>query len=86
MRELMRDFEMHKKAFHKDSPEMYIELPSVLNRLTVPGKVDQGELTITKYVSPHAPATFSVLIYNSEDMRSFLTIMWIASLSLFGTT
>lgn len=67
----MRDFEAHKKAFHKDSPEMYIELPSVLNHLTVRGNIDQGELTITKYESPHALATFLVLTFVSEDMRSF---------------
>jgi hypothetical protein len=28
---------------------MKIDLPEPLNNLTIPGKVNQGELTITKY-------------------------------------
>lgn len=71
MRELMREFEAHKKAFHQESPEMYIELPSVLHRLTVPGRIDQGELTITKYVQLHAFNKNFLLTYESDDMRSF---------------
>lgn len=48
----MRDFEAHKKAFNKDSPEMHIDLPKALVHLTVPDVVDQGDLTITKYEHP----------------------------------
>lgn len=71
MRELMREFEAHKKAFHQDSPEMYIELPSVLHRLTVPGRIDQGELTITKYVQIHVLPT-NIFAYLQQRGHAFL--------------
>jgi hypothetical protein len=51
MRELMSDFESHKKAFERSSPTMHIDLPKPLARLSIPRRVDQGDLSITKYVS-----------------------------------
>lgn len=48
MRELMKKFEAHKKAFTQSSPEMRIDLPKPLDRLTISKVVDRGELIITK--------------------------------------
>ncbi|KAF2823206.1 actin-like ATPase domain-containing protein [Ophiobolus disseminans] len=58
MRDLMRDFEGQKKAFHKECHEMHIDLPEPLVQLTVPGRVEEGELTITNedmcsFFDPH---------------------------------
>lgn len=48
MRYVMRQFESHKRAFHGASHEMAIELPDPLHKLNIDGKVEEGELTITK--------------------------------------
>ena len=50
MRKVMADFEGHKKAFHQDSDDMHIDLPEPLNKLNIPGKVENGDLLITKFV------------------------------------
>lgn len=44
----MQAFEAHKKAFHKGSPDMHVDLPAPLHELTIQGWVDGGDLLITK--------------------------------------
>lgn len=56
----MRAFEGHKKAFHRDSPEMHIELPRPLHQLTLKGRVEQGDLTISKSVCSTDAFTFLI--------------------------
>jgi hypothetical protein len=51
MRELMAAFEIHKKAFHQESPTMHIDLPKPIHTLTVGNRIKEGDLTITKYAS-----------------------------------
>lgn len=49
MRAVMKDFEDHKKAFTQQSGDMHFDLPPPFqDKLNIPGKVDRGELTITK--------------------------------------
>jgi hypothetical protein len=48
MRMLMKSFERHKRRFRKDYPDIKMDLPEPLQNLTIDGKVDQGEITITK--------------------------------------
>jgi len=48
MRHVMQKFESHKKAFHGASPKMILELPHPLHTVDIPGKVEEGDLTITK--------------------------------------
>lgn len=47
MRHVIKQFDPHKKKFSSNSPSMKIDLPEPLNNITIPGKVNQGELTIT---------------------------------------
>ncbi len=48
MRYVMRQFESHKRAFNGASPKMSIDLPDPLHRLNIDGKIEEGDLTITK--------------------------------------
>jgi hypothetical protein len=48
MRSLMKQFTMHKKAFHRKTETMSLDLPYPLDKLNIPGKVHSGEITITK--------------------------------------
>ena len=48
MRHIMRQFESHKRAFHGASPDMSVDLPDPLHRLIIDGKIEEGDLTITK--------------------------------------
>jgi len=51
MRAIMQAFDRCKRRFVKNAPEMmYIDLPGPLDHLEIPGKVKEGELTITWYV------------------------------------
>ena len=51
MRQLMNSFETLKKSFARNTPDMHMELPYPLDNLTIPRRVDSGEITITKYVT-----------------------------------
>jgi hypothetical protein len=51
MRELMREFEFHQKAFRGSSPTMHIDLPRPLENLSIARRVEHGDLSITKFVS-----------------------------------
>ncbi|KAF2117305.1 hypothetical protein BDV96DRAFT_571885 [Lophiotrema nucula] len=48
MREVMQRFEALKKGFNKFSNDMHMDLPEPLHTLTYGGKVEMGELTITR--------------------------------------
>lgn len=48
MRYVMRQFENHKRAFHGASLDMSIDLPDPLHKLSIDGKIEEGDLTITK--------------------------------------
>lgn len=45
----MKDFETLKRTFSKDKSDMHMELPYPLENLNIPGRVEGGEFTITKY-------------------------------------
>jgi hypothetical protein len=47
MRRLMQAFELQKKDFKGASPDMQIELPPPLHKINIPGRVEEGILTIT---------------------------------------
>lgn len=49
MREVMKQFEAHKRNFFGNADEMKIDLPEPLDSLNIAGIVNGGELTITKY-------------------------------------
>ena len=52
MRELIKAFDTCKKTFSKDAQEVKLYLPkSDLLNLNIPGKINEGELTITWYVN-----------------------------------
>jgi hypothetical protein len=51
MRKLMRTFDVIKKKFKKESKDVHIDLPGPLSNLTITGKVNQGEITITRSVA-----------------------------------
>jgi hypothetical protein len=55
MRELIKAFDARKKTFSNDVSEVKFDLPTGnLDKLNIPGKLKEGELTITRYVS-HVP-------------------------------
>ncbi|KAF2188028.1 actin-like ATPase domain-containing protein [Zopfia rhizophila CBS 207.26] len=49
MRILMKRFDALKKQFHSGSEDRHVDLPKPLHNLTIPGKVNSGEITITCY-------------------------------------
>ena len=49
MRYVIKQFDAYKKKFSSKSPPMKIDFPEPLENINIPGKVNQGELTITKY-------------------------------------
>jgi hypothetical protein len=52
MRELIKAFDARKKTFSNDVHEVNFYLPKGnLYKLNIPGKLKEGELTITQYVS-----------------------------------
>ena len=50
MRQLMKAFEVRKQNFSKTSGDVYLDLPEPLHYLNIRGKVDEGQITLTKYV------------------------------------
>jgi len=50
MRHIMREFDLFKREFKNDGRDIKMDLPEPLNTLTIPGRVDEGELIITKFV------------------------------------
>ena len=46
MRELIKRFEVKKKLFSSSSGDITLELPEPLNKVTIEGRVREGELTI----------------------------------------
>jgi hypothetical protein len=49
MRELMKEFDARKRGFRKDyNQDIHLDLPAPLDNLTIPGKVNGGEITITR--------------------------------------
>lgn len=51
MRELMASFDEIKKRFHQNEGDMPLDLPPPLdNHTTLDGRVDGGQIIITKYV------------------------------------
>lgn len=48
IRKIMSEFDTIKREFHKESGDMFLDLPEPLNNLTLPGRVDGGQVTITK--------------------------------------
>jgi len=49
MRHVIKQFDVYKKKFSSTTPEgsMKIDLPGDLQDITIPGKVDEGQLTIS---------------------------------------
>ncbi|KAH7073280.1 hypothetical protein FB567DRAFT_611506 [Paraphoma chrysanthemicola] len=78
MRELMKAFDAHKKAFHQDSTDMHIDLPRPLHKSNIPGNVEQGDLIITKksmrsFFDPHVDEVIDLIqgqLTQFEDDRS----------------
>jgi hypothetical protein len=50
MRAVMKVFDGHKKRFSINARDVQLDLPAPLNRLNIPGKVSEGQVTISKYV------------------------------------
>jgi hypothetical protein len=50
IREIMSEFDTIKKSFEQESGDMFLDLPKPLNNLTLEGRVDGGQITITKLV------------------------------------
>ncbi|KAH7085513.1 hypothetical protein BKA63DRAFT_598156 [Paraphoma chrysanthemicola] len=48
MRYLMQKFDERKQGFDRDSGDIYLDLPDPLDALTIPGVVDQGQMTIPR--------------------------------------
>ena len=49
MRELMKEFDTCKRRFRKDyNQDIHLDLSAPLDNLTIPGKVDGGEIAITR--------------------------------------
>jgi hypothetical protein len=48
IREIMKKFDIIKKDFRQDGEDEFLDLPKPLNNLTLPGRVDGGQITITK--------------------------------------
>jgi hypothetical protein len=44
----MKKFEGFKKDFHKDSRDMFLPLPDALDNIHISGKIEGGEVKITK--------------------------------------
>jgi hypothetical protein len=50
MRDLIKRFELKKKGFSNASQDIKLNLPAPLDRLTIDGRVNEGELIIYKFV------------------------------------
>jgi hypothetical protein len=50
MRQLMNQFIAFKKEFELNSPNSSLDLPHPLDGITIAGRVNDGEITITKSV------------------------------------
>lgn len=49
MRELMKEFDTCKRRFRKDyNQDIHLDLSAPFDNLTIPGKVDGGEIAITR--------------------------------------
>lgn len=70
MRLLMSRFEAAKKIFCADSDDVELELPAPLHTLNIPGRVDQGLLTISQQVDS-VSGLVTLLIPYSDEMQSF---------------
>jgi hypothetical protein len=70
MRYVSKQFDAYKKKFSSKSPPMKIDFPEPLKNINIPGKVNQGELTITKY-GLQLPQPFIQLTLCSAEMKSF---------------
>jgi hypothetical protein len=76
VRRLVKSFDQYKKTFSNTSPDVRFELP-LPDRLPepkpkpihVPGRVDRGILTITKYVAPIFP-NWLTLTMPSKEMKN----------------
>ena len=44
----MADFDELKKSFHREERDNPLDLPAPLDKLTLAGKVNGGEITMTK--------------------------------------
>jgi len=71
MRFVMKQFDVYKKNFHATSPSKKIDLPEPIHKISIPGKVKDGELTITKYDLQPDYNNVMQLISCSAEMRSF---------------
>jgi hypothetical protein len=48
MRVLMQQFDILKRVFHQNTRDNMFDLPMPLGNLDIPGKVNEGQITITK--------------------------------------
>ena len=71
IRKIMAEFDIIKKDFHRESGNMFLDLPAPLNNLTLPGRVDGGQITITKYVSLHDLTNLELIFICSDEMQEF---------------
>ena len=51
MRAVIKQFDKIKRKFSNNVPDMKLDLPGPLANLNIPGRVKEGELKITKYVT-----------------------------------
>jgi len=70
MRQLMKEFNKHKRRFRNDHRDMKMDLPPPLHNLNMGSRVVGGEITITKYVAAYS--SFHYLLMSASDtMKSF---------------
>ena len=60
MRELMETFNTFKRRFHKEHRDIRMDLPNPLHNLNINNKVEEGEITITKFVTAYLFLSFFV--------------------------
>jgi hypothetical protein len=48
MRRIMKQFDSYKRNFEGNTPAMKIDLPEPIDKISISGKINQGELTIKK--------------------------------------
>lgn len=51
MRAVIKQFDSMKRKFSNNVPDMKLDLPGQLSGVSIPGRVKEGELKITKYVT-----------------------------------
>ncbi|KAK6406831.1 hypothetical protein LTR81_018559 [Elasticomyces elasticus] len=69
MRELIKKFEVQKTRFSTNTHDVKIVLPAPLDRLDIPDRVNEGELTIYKYDLLHMTTCSNSYLARRDEMR-----------------